>query len=68
MLNGFQIFDADAHAFLTPGMWADLPAEFKLRRPRPLRVSDSADMGRWNTAGGRGRHASASLRSGRRGG
>ena len=49
MLNGFKVYDADAHAFLTPGMWADLPHEYALRRPRPLRVSDAADMGRWNT-------------------
>ena len=49
MLNGFQVFDADAHALMTPGMWADLPDQYKLRRPRPIRVADSADMGRWNT-------------------
>jgi len=49
MLNGFQIFDADAHALMTPGMWADLPDQYKLRRPRPIRVADSTDMGRWNT-------------------
>ena len=49
MLNGFQIFDADAHALMTPGMWADLPDHYKLRRPRPIRVADSTDMGRWNT-------------------
>ena len=49
MLNGFQVFDADAHALMTPGMWADLPDQYKLRRPRPIRVSDSTDMGRWNT-------------------
>jgi predicted TIM-barrel fold metal-dependent hydrolase len=49
MLNGFRVFDADAHALMTPGMWADLSSEFKLRRPRPIRVADSVDMGRWNT-------------------
>ncbi len=49
MLNGFQVFDADAHALMTPGMWADLPDQYKLRRPRPIRVADSTDMGRWNT-------------------
>ena len=49
MLNGFQVFDADAHALMTPGMWADLPDRYKLRRPRPIRVADSTDMGRWNT-------------------
>jgi predicted TIM-barrel fold metal-dependent hydrolase len=49
MLNGFKVYDADAHALMTPAMWADLPTEFKLRRPRPLNVADSTDMGRWNT-------------------
>ena len=49
MLNGFQVFDADAHVLMTPGMWADLPDRYKLRCPRPIRVADSADMGRWNT-------------------
>lgn len=49
MLNGFRIFDADAHALMTPEMWADLPSLYKLRRPRPIRVEDSKDMGRWNS-------------------
>ena len=27
MLNGFKVYDADAHALMTPGMWADLPLD-----------------------------------------
>jgi predicted TIM-barrel fold metal-dependent hydrolase len=49
MLDGFKVYDADAHALMTPAMWADLPPDFTIRRPRPLRVEDSADMGRWNS-------------------
>lgn len=49
MLKGFAVYDADAHALMTPGMWADLPPQYAQRRPRPLQVSDSEDMGRWNT-------------------
>ena len=45
MLNGFQVYDADAHALMTPGMWADLPSQYKLRRPRPLQVADSGRHG-----------------------
>ena len=25
MLDGYQIFDADAHTMMSPKMWADLP-------------------------------------------
>ena len=49
MLNGFKVYDADAHALMTPSMWADLPLDFIVRRPRPLQIGDSADMGRWNS-------------------
>ncbi len=47
MLQGFRIYDADAHAMMSPGMWETLPAEHAVRRPRPVRVNDSLDMGRW---------------------
>ncbi len=48
MLEGYSIFDADAHVNLSPRMWADLPSEYSVRRPRPVKAGD-ADMGRYNT-------------------
>ena len=47
MIRGYPIFDADAHAMLCPKMWEDLPAIYAPRRPRPVRIDDSADLGRW---------------------
>jgi uncharacterized protein len=47
MLQGYQLFDADAHAMMTPRMWESLPKEYLARRPRPARVHDALDMGRW---------------------
>jgi hypothetical protein len=45
MINGYQIYDADAHVMMSPKMWDDLPKEFLARRPRPLRVADAAGIG-----------------------
>ena len=47
MLQGYKLFDADAHAMMSPRMWETLPKEYLARRPRPTRVYDAADMGRW---------------------
>ena len=47
MLEGYRLFDADAHAMMSPRMWETLPKEYVARRPRPTRVADAADMGRW---------------------
>jgi uncharacterized protein len=47
MLQGYRLFDADAHAMMSPRMWETLPTEYVARRPRPTRVSDVSDMGRW---------------------
>ena len=47
MLQGYRLFDADAHAMMSPRMWATLPQEYFPRRPRPTRVHDVCDMGRW---------------------
>ena len=47
MVRGYKIFDADAHAMLWPKMWEDLPASYAARRPRPVRIDDAADLGRW---------------------
>ena len=49
MFDGLRVYDADSHLLLTPAMWADLPAEFKHRRPRPLQVHDTEGMGRWTS-------------------
>jgi predicted TIM-barrel fold metal-dependent hydrolase len=47
MLQGYLLYDADAHAMMSPRMWQTLPKEYVARRPRPTRVSDVSDMGRW---------------------
>src|SRR5438045_2601702 len=52
MIRGYPIFDADAHAMLCPKMWEELPAAYAARRPRPVRIEDSADLGRWTNGGG----------------
>jgi predicted TIM-barrel fold metal-dependent hydrolase len=45
MIQGYKIFDADAHVMMGPKMWQDLPKEFAARRPRPLEIADSAGAG-----------------------
>ena len=47
MLQDYRLYDADAHAMMSPRMWETLPQEYITRRPRPTRVADSSDMGRW---------------------
>jgi hypothetical protein len=49
MLNGYRIFDGDAHATLSPRMWEDLPKEYRHRRPRPARVFDAQGLGAYDT-------------------
>jgi predicted TIM-barrel fold metal-dependent hydrolase len=48
MLQGYRLFDADAHAMMSPRMWETLPKQYFARRPRPTHVADASDMGRWN--------------------
>ena len=50
MLNGYRLFDADAHVLVSPKMWQDLPREYAFRRPRPLQIGDSEDLGDWTTS------------------
>src|SRR6185312_9163 len=47
MIQEYPVYDADAHAMLCPKMWEELPAAYAARRPRPVRIDDSADLGRW---------------------
>jgi predicted TIM-barrel fold metal-dependent hydrolase len=47
MLQGYKLFDADAHTMMSPRMWETLPSEYRARRPRPTRVQDASDLGRW---------------------
>ena len=47
MLQGYKLFDADAHTMMSPRMWETLPDEYRARRPRPTRVHDASDLGRW---------------------
>ncbi len=48
MLNGFRIFDADAHGSISPVMWQDLPEPYRARRPRPVTVLDDSGLGNYN--------------------
>ena len=45
MINGYKIFDADAHVMMGPKMWQDLPPEYTARRPRPLEIADADGAG-----------------------
>ncbi|MGH7888077.1 MAG: amidohydrolase family protein [Candidatus Binatia bacterium] len=45
MIQGYKIFDADAHVMMGPKMWEDLPKEYAIRRPRPLEIADAAGAG-----------------------
>jgi predicted TIM-barrel fold metal-dependent hydrolase len=49
MLQGYAVYDADAHAIMSPAMWRDLPDDYRRRRPRAVRIIDDHDLGRWNT-------------------
>jgi predicted TIM-barrel fold metal-dependent hydrolase len=44
MINGFRIYDADAHVNVAPQMWEDLPKEYAVRRPRPALVHDGSEL------------------------
>ena len=50
MLDGYRVYDADGHVLVSPRMWADLPKEYTLRRPRPVRIGDADDLGSYNTS------------------
>ena len=48
MLQGFRVFDADAHGSINPDMWQDLPVQFAARRPRPVTIHDEGGLGNYN--------------------
>lgn len=48
MLQGFRVFDADAHGSINPSMWQDLPNQFRARRPRPVTIHDEVGLGNFN--------------------
>ena len=50
MLQGYRVFDADAHGSISPNMWADLPEVYRARRPRPVAIHDESGLGNY-TAG-----------------
>jgi predicted TIM-barrel fold metal-dependent hydrolase len=50
VINGYRIYDADAHVNVAPQMWEDLPKEFAARRPRPALIHDGGELGAF-TAG-----------------
>ena len=50
MLDGYRVYDADGHILVSPRMWADLPKEYALRRPRPVRIGDADDLGSYNSS------------------
>jgi predicted TIM-barrel fold metal-dependent hydrolase len=45
MIQGYPIFDADAHVMMSPAMWQDLPKELTARRPRPVEIADIDGVG-----------------------
>jgi len=48
VLEGFRVFDADAHGSINPSMWADLPEGYQTRRPRPVTIHDDSGLGNFN--------------------
>lgn len=50
MLEGYRVFDSDAHGSLCPAMWETLPQEYAARRPRPVDIADAGGLGNY-TAG-----------------
>jgi predicted TIM-barrel fold metal-dependent hydrolase len=48
MLDGFRVFDADAHGSINPRMWEDLPEPYRSRRPRPVTIHDDSGLGNYN--------------------
>jgi uncharacterized protein len=50
MLQGFRVFDADAHGSINPRMWQELPDRYRARRPRPVTIHDEAGLGNFNAA------------------
>ena len=48
MLQGFRVYDADAHGSIGPHMWQDLPEAYRARRPRPVTIHDGDGLGNFN--------------------
>ena len=48
MLQGFRVFDADAHGSINPRMWEHLPEQYRARRPRPATIHDGDGLGNFN--------------------
>ena len=48
MLQGFRVYDADAHGSISPRMWQDLPEPYRARRPRPVTIYDGDGLGNFN--------------------
>jgi predicted TIM-barrel fold metal-dependent hydrolase len=48
MLQGYRVFDADAHGSINPHMWEDLPEPYRARRPRPATIHDDSGLGNYN--------------------
>ena len=48
MLQGFRVFDADAHGSINPRMWEHLPEQYRARRPRPVAIHDGDGLGNFN--------------------
>ena len=49
MIQGYRVYDADAHVKFSPIMWETLPEAYIAKRPRPLRVSDEREL-KWTDA------------------
>lgn len=44
MLQGYRVFDADAHGSINPTMLEDLPEPYRAHRPRPETIHDESGL------------------------
>jgi predicted TIM-barrel fold metal-dependent hydrolase len=45
MLQGYSVYDADAHVVTSQRAWEDLPEALRARRPRPVQIQDPDGLG-----------------------
>ncbi len=50
MLQGYRVFDADAHVVVSARAWADLPDPLAVRRPRPVEIGDAEGLAGFRTS------------------
>jgi predicted TIM-barrel fold metal-dependent hydrolase len=50
VLNGYYVYDADAHVVVSARAWADLPEPLRVRRPRPVEIGDAEGLAGFRTS------------------